>query len=78
MANKLNLRCADNIFATQYDARLLLLSHGIIRLQANRIAGNVILIIIKLESELVYMYISLCRMGIPCKFCDDFWRPIPK
>ena len=21
---------------------------------------------------------SLCRMGIPCKFCDDFWRPIPK
>ena len=21
---------------------------------------------------------SLCRMGIPCKFCDDFWRPISK
>ena len=42
-------------FAAQYDARLLLLSHGIIRLQANRIAGNAILIIIKLESELVYM-----------------------
>ena len=21
---------------------------------------------------------SLCRMGIPCKFRDDFWRPIPK
>ena len=37
-----------DIFATQYDARLLLLSHGIIRLQANRIAGNTILIIIKL------------------------------
>ena len=43
-------------FATQYDAQLLLLSHGIIRLQANGIAGNAILIIIKLESELVYMY----------------------
>ena len=56
MADKQNLRCEDNIFATQYDARLLLLSHGIIRLQANRIAGNAILIIIKLESELVYMY----------------------
>ena len=21
--------------------------------------------------------ISLCRMGIPCEVCDDFWRPIP-
>ena len=56
MADKRNLRCEDNIVATQYDAQLLLLSHGIIRLQANGIAGNAILIIIKLESELVYMY----------------------
>ena len=56
MADKRNLGCKDNIFATQYDARLLLLSHGIIRLQANGIAGYAILIIIKLESELVYMY----------------------
>ena len=56
MADKRNLRCEDNIFATQYDARLLLLSHRIIRLQANGIAGNAILIIIKLESELVYIY----------------------
>ena len=26
----------------------------------------------------IILYDSLCRMGIPCKFCDDFWRPIPK
>ena len=52
MGDKRNLRCKKKFFATQYDARLLLFSHGIIRLQANRIAGNAILIIIKLESEL--------------------------
>ena len=42
MADKrnLNARREENIFATQYDARLLLLSHGIIRLQPNRIAGR--------------------------------------
>ena len=44
------------------DAKTIFLQHsmmhdyGIIRLQANRIAGNAILIIINLEFELVYMY----------------------
>ena len=29
-------------------------------------------------SKLEFRLNSLCRMGIPCKVCDDFWRPIPK
>ena len=45
------------------------------------VAGDVEMVqelntVIQLRDE--DLLFSLCRMGIPCKFCDDFWRPIPK